>query len=149
MKYARRMLAGFYILISVFSFISLSGCLRGDYRGENRRYIRGDNRGDRHYYRDGRWYRHSSSGVDILVSALFIGALIEALPPSHTTVVVEGASYYHDDRHYYRQRPEGGYVVVPAPKKVQNKSQSNKDKKDERGDRGGNRNNEENRGESH
>ena len=144
MKYARRMLAGFYILISVFSFISLSGCLRGDYRGGNRGYIRGDNRGERHYYRDGRWYRRSLSGLDIVVSALVIGALIEALPPSHTTVEVEGTPYYHDDRYYYRQRPEGGYVVVPEPVKVQPRSKSNND---ERQERGGNRNNEGNRGE--
>ena len=149
MKYARRMLAGFYILISVFSFISLSGCLRGDYRGGNRGYIRVDNRGynrgDRHYYRDGRWYKHDSMGHDIVVVALAIGALIDALPPRHTTVVVEGNPYYHDDRYYYRQYPNGGYVVVPAPVIVQPQSQSNRD---ERGEKGG-KHNEENRGESH
>ena len=120
MKYARGMLAGFYILISVFSFISLIGCERGYYRGENREY---DNRGYRHYYRDGRWYQRDSMGHDIAVSSLAIGALIDALPPSHTTVVVESTPYYHDDRYYYRQLPEGGYVVVSAPVIVQPQSQ--------------------------
>jgi hypothetical protein len=149
MKYARGMLAGFYILISVFSFISLSGCLRGDYRGGNRGYIRGGNRGDdrgeRHYYRDGRWYRRGLSGLDIVVSALAIGAFIDSLPPRHTTVVVEGTPYYHDDRYYYRRASNGGYVVVPVPVIVQPQSQSNND---ERGEKGG-KHNEENRGESH
>ncbi len=145
MKYARRMLAGFYILISVFFFIPLSGCLRGDYRGENRGYVRGDNRGERHYYRDGRWYRRSLSGADILVSALVIGAFIESLPPSYTIVEVKGTPYYHDNRHYYRPRSDGGYVVVRPPAKVKHKSQG---EKNEREERGGNWKNEERRGDS-
>ncbi len=123
MKNARRMLAGFCILISGFSFFSLSGCEGGYYRGGNRGYVREDNRGDRHYYRDGRWYRRSSSGTDIIVSSLVIGAFIDSLPPSHTIVEAEGTSYYHDDRYYYKQRPEGGYVVVPAPVIIQSPPQ--------------------------
>jgi hypothetical protein len=145
MKNARRILAGFYILISVFSFLSLGGCERGYDRGGNRGYIRGDNRGYRHYYRDGRWYKHDSRGNEIAVAVLAIGALIDSLPPRHTTVVVEGAPYYHDDRYYYRQAPNGGYVVVPAPVIVQPQSQSNYD---ERGEKGG-KHNEGNRGENH
>ena len=144
MKYARRMLTGFCILISVFSFISLGGCLRGDYRGGYRGgYSRGDDRGERHYYRDGRWYRRDVSGLEFIVSALAIGAFIESLPPSHTTVIIEGSPYYHDDRYYYRESPKGGYVVVPAPV-VQHQSESNRD---ERGKKGDNRHNEGNRGE--
>ena len=54
---------------------------------------------------------------------LFRSALIEALPPRHTTIIVEGTPYYHDDRYYYRQLPEGGYVVVPALVIVQPQSQ--------------------------
>ena len=100
---------------------------RGDDRGGNRGYVRvdnrGHNRGDRHYYRDGRWYRTGWFGFGIVVSALAIGALIDALPPRHTTVVVEGTPYYYDDRYYYRQAPQGGYVVVPAPVIVQPQSQ--------------------------
>ena len=143
MKYANRTLVGFYILISVFSFFSLGGCVLGDYREGNRGYSRGDNRGERHYYRDGRWYRRDVSGLEFVVSALAIGAFIESLPPSHTTVIVEGSPYYHDDRYYYRQSPHGGYVVVPEPV-IQHQSESNRD---ERGKKDDNRHNEGNRGE--
>jgi hypothetical protein len=92
---------------------------RGNFRGGDRGYSRFDDRdyhrGSRHYYRDGRWYRHGWFGFGILVSALAIGALIESLPPRHTTVVVEGTPYYHDDNYYYRPLSQGGYVVVPQP----------------------------------
>jgi hypothetical protein len=142
MKNVRQMLAGFYILIPVFLFLSLIGCERGYYRRDNREY----DRGYRHYYRDGRWYQRDSMGHDIAVAALAIGALIDSLPPSHTTVVVENTPYYHDDRYYYRQAPNGGYVVVPPPAIAQPQSQSNYNKG---GERGGNRNNEGNRGQNH
>ena len=96
---------------------------RGDDRGGNRGgdngYSRADNRGERHYYRDGKWYRSGWFGFGIVVSTLSIGAFIDSLPPRHTTVVVEGTPYYHDDRYYYREIPQGGYVVVPAPVMVQ------------------------------
>jgi hypothetical protein len=134
MKNARRMLVGFYIFISVLYFLSLGGCVRGNYRGDNRRY----SREERHYYRDGRWYRHDSRGNEIVVTVLATGALIESLPPQHTTIVVQGAPYYHDDNYYYRQAPNGGYVVVSAPVIVQPKSKSNYGKQ---GEKGGNKHN--------
>ena len=146
MKYARRMLVGFYVLISVVSFLSLVGCGGGYDRRGNRGYIREDNREYRHYYRDGKWYQRDSMGHEIAVAALAIGAFIDALPPSHTTVVVESTPYYHDDRYYYRQASNGGYVVVPAPVIVQPKSKSNYGG---RGERGGNGQNEGSRGENH
>ena len=87
---------------------------------------RGGNRmEERHYYRDGRWYKHDSRGNQITVDVLPIGVFIESLPPRYTTVVVEGNSYYHDDRYYYRQSPKGGYVVVPEPVIVRSQPQSN------------------------
>ena len=138
MKHAKRMLAGVCVLISVFTFLSLGGCVRGVYREEYR--------GDRHYYRDGRWYKHDSRGNEITVADLVIGAIAESLPPQHTTVVIQGESYYHDGNHYYRQAPRGGYVVVPRPAIVQPQSQSNHG---EQGDRSDNMHNEENRGEHH
>ena len=61
--------------------------------------------GGRHYYRDGRWYRHGWLGFDIAVSALTVGALIDSLPPRYTTVVVEGAPYYCYGYTYYRPYP--------------------------------------------
>ena len=69
---------------------------------------------DNHFYRDGRWYKHGWLGFDIAVTALAIGAIVEALPPRHTTVVVGGVPYYYYDDVYYRPY-SGGYVVVPAP----------------------------------
>jgi hypothetical protein len=127
MKYARGMLAGFYILISVFSFFSLVGCIRGVYREEYR--------GDRHYYRDGRWYKHDSRGNEVAVADLVIGAIAESLPPQHTTVVIQGNSYYHDGNHYYKQAPSGGYMVVAPPVIAQPQSQSNDNGHGERGDK--------------
>jgi len=72
---------------------------------------------ERHYYRDGRWYKHDEHGKEVSVADLFVGAIAEALPPQHKTVVVENTSYYYDNAHYYRQRPEGGYVVVAEPRR--------------------------------
>ena len=77
-----------------------------------------------YYYRDNRWYRHGWFGFDLVVSALAIGAIIDALPPSHTTVVVAGTPYYYGDNHYYRQAPNGGYVVVSPPMLVQPPAQA-------------------------
>lgn len=70
--------------------------------------------GGHYYYRGGRWYRHGWLGLDVAVTALTIGALVDSLPPRHRTVVVSGAPYYYYDGIYYRPCP-GGYVVVPTP----------------------------------
>lgn len=107
MKKAKWMLAGYYISIPVFLFLSLCGCYREYYRRDDREY--------RHHYREGRWYRHDSLGRDIAVAVLAIGALIDALPPRHETVVVEGTPYYYDEKYYYKRSSKGGYVVVPEP----------------------------------
>lgn len=88
-------------------------------RGGDRGYSRQENRGSRHYYRDGRWYRHGWFGFGVIVSALAIGAYIDSLPPRHETVVIEGTPYYHDNTYYYQQVPRGGYVVVAPPVIVQ------------------------------
>lgn len=111
MKNVKLILAGCYILIPVFLFLSMAGC-EGEY------YVRGEreyNRGYRHHYREGRWYRQESPGHDIAVAALAIGEIIDALPPIHTTVVVGRTPYYHDGRYYYRRHPRGGYMVVAPP----------------------------------
>ena len=111
-------------------------------RGDNRR----DSREERHYYRNGNWHKRDSRGNEINVTVLSIGAIVRSLPPRHTTVVVEGARYYRDDRHYFRRRPEGGYVVVREPVRVQPWSDSNRDEGRERND---DRNDERNWGENH
>ena len=90
---------------------------RGDARRDNKGY-NGNNRGEkRHYYREGRWYRHDERGNEVTVADLIVGALVEALPPQHTTVVVRGSSYYYDNSRYYQQSRNGGYVVVRAPRR--------------------------------
>lgn len=71
--------------------------------------------GGRHYYNNGTWYRHGWLGFDIAVGALAIGALIDALPPRCSTVVVAGTPYYYYGNYYYQPYPYGGYVVVPPP----------------------------------
>lgn len=75
---------------------------------------RGDG-GPRHYYHNGSWYRHGWLGFDIAVGALAVGALIDALPPRCSTVVVKGVPYYYYGNYYYQPYPYGGYVVVPPP----------------------------------
>jgi hypothetical protein len=92
---------------------------RGGSRENNKVDNRAPSRGDRHYYRNGKWYKRGWFGFSIAVSALTIGAVIESLPPRTTIVVVGGTQYYHDDQYYYRQAPEGGYVVVQQPVIVQ------------------------------
>ena len=124
------------LLSGILLFCSSAVAMEVLSKQDNRR----DNRGDRHYYRDGRWYRHDSSGHEIAVTVLGNGAFVESLPPQHTTIVVQGAQYYHDDRYYYRQHPNGGYVVVPAPAQINYNN---------RGARGDNSRNEVNRGQNH
>jgi hypothetical protein len=89
---------------------------------------------ERHYYRDGRWYRHDARGNEIFVSDIAPGVYIEALPPQYTTVVIEGTSYYHDSSHYYRPGPRGGYVVVAPPVTVRPRTQNNDNNRPDRGD---------------
>ncbi len=76
-----------------------------------------DNHEERHYYRDGGWYRHDEGGHDVSVADLVVGAIADSLPPQHTTVVYQNTPYYYDNHHYYRQRSEGGYVVVEEPRR--------------------------------
>jgi hypothetical protein len=105
----------FLVMLLILTLFSPSVFARGGDRGGDR----GHDRGRSHYYHDGRWYEHGWFGFGFAVSALTIGALIEALPPRHTTVVVDNTPYYHDDTYYYRQLPEGNYVVVAPPVVVQ------------------------------
>ena len=154
LKQIARLRGGLVLFLGTLLFCSGAFAMdvinKGDNRRDNRRdnseYNRNDNRGERHYYRNGRWYKHDSRGNEIVVAALTIGALIETLPPQHTTIVVQNTQYYHDDRYYYRPEPNGGYVVVSQPVIVQTQSQNNYDRQ---GDRGGNPYNQENRGGNH
>lgn len=70
--------------------------------------------GRRYHYREGRWYGRGWFGLEVAISALTIGAVVESLPYGYRTVVVAGQPYYYYDGYYYRYYPYG-YVVVPAP----------------------------------
>jgi hypothetical protein len=70
--------------------------------------------GGRYHWHGGRWYSPGWFGLDVAVSALAIGAVVEGLPVGYTTVVVGGAPYYCYGGYYFRHYPYG-YVVVPAP----------------------------------
>ncbi len=68
-----------------------------------------------HYYKGDKWYRHNQFWFDTAVAVLVIGALVESLPPRHTTVVYEGVPYYYAGGYYYRPASTGGYIVVAPP----------------------------------
>jgi len=74
----------------------------------------GGHGGGRYHYRGGRWYGPGWFGLEVAVSALAIGAVVEGLPVGYTTVVAGGIPYYYYGGYYYRSYPYG-YVVVPAP----------------------------------
>ena len=86
---------------------------RRDHRGDDRRY----NGGERHYYRDGRWYKHDNQGHEVSVADIVLGAIAEALPPQHQTVVIQNTPYYYDNSHYYQRRPDNTYIVVEPPRR--------------------------------
>ena len=88
----------------------------GPNRGDNRGYNRNDN-GERHYYRDGRWYKRDSRGNEVSVADIVVGAIAEALPPQHQTVVIQNTPYYYDNSHYYQRRSDNTYVVVEPPRR--------------------------------
>ena len=67
-----------------------------------------------YYWRGDRWWGPGWFGFDVAVSALAIGAMVEALPRGYTTVVVGGVPYYCYGNLYYRPC-SGGYVVVQEP----------------------------------
>ena len=124
LKHIARLRVGLVLLLGILLFCSgafAMGDRRDINRGNNGRDNRGDNRGnnggDRHYYRDGRWYKHDSRGREIAVDNIYVGARVESLPPQHTTVVIQGAPYYYDNSRYYRQLPDRSFVVVQPPRR--------------------------------
>jgi hypothetical protein len=103
---------GVLVLLVMVTLCYPGAFAQGDDHGETYR----DSDGHRYYYRDGKYYRHSSLGQDIVASVLSIGGFIDAPPPRHTVYVVGDTRYYHDGRYFYRPAPQGsGYVVVQPP----------------------------------
>ena len=89
-----------------------------DYGRSDRRDNRNNyNGGERHYYRDGRWYKRDQQGHEVSVADIVIGAIAEALPPQHKTIVVQNTQYYYDNSHYYQRRPDNTYIVVDPPRR--------------------------------
>ncbi|MBF0532931.1 MAG: hypothetical protein HQL23_07545 [Candidatus Omnitrophica bacterium] len=86
-----------------------------DMQAHNQRNNQQYHRGERYHYRDGRWYKRGWFGWEFAASVVSIGALIESLPPNHSTIVVQDTPYYYDGQRYYQQLPDGIYVVVQPP----------------------------------
>ena len=86
-------------------------------RRDNRRDNRGNYNGERHYYRDGSWYKRDQQGHEISVADIVIGAIAESLPPQHQTIVIQNTPYYYDNSHYYQRRPDNTYIVVEPPRR--------------------------------
>ena len=107
------LLGGLLFYSVVFAMGNTYGGHREDNRGDNRNY-RGE---ERHYYRDGRWYKHDQQGHEISVADIVIGAIAEALPPQHQTVIIQNTPYYYDNSHYYQRRPDNTYIVVEPPRR--------------------------------
>jgi len=110
------------ILFGVWVFASGALALaddRGDHRDDDRGEVKVNvehkgavDRHDRHYYRNGRWYKHGWFGFEIAVPVLPTGVYVDTLPPAYTPVVVQGTTYYYGDNTYFKPLPEGGYTVV-------------------------------------
>lgn len=101
----------FKTLMALFLVLALASSEAYAYRGGHQP----GRRGEWHHYRDGHWYRDGFFWFNTAVSALAIGALINRLPPKHTTVVYAGVPYYYAEGYYYRPYERGGYVVVQPP----------------------------------
>ena len=107
LKQVVRLRVGLVVLLGILLFYSGAVANGNNYGGPNR--------GERHYYRDGRWYKHDNRGHEVSVADIVVGAIAVFLPPQHQTIVIQNTQYYHDGSHYYREAPGGGYVVVDPP----------------------------------
>ena len=120
LKQIVRLRVGLVLLLG--SLLFCSGALAmGDSYGGHREGDRRDNRGyngeERHYYRDGRWYKHDSRGHEVTVADIVLGAIAESIPPQHQTIVIQNTPYYYDNSHYYQRRPDNTYIVVEPPRR--------------------------------
>jgi len=95
------------VLMIGLSFLYLGTFAQADDNQSNQ----GGSYGNRYHFRNGHWYGPG----EVPVSHLSVGAIVEALPPQHTTIVVENIPYYYDNILYYKQMPDNTYVVVSAP----------------------------------
>ena len=117
LKHIVRLRVGLVLLSGVLLLCSGAFAMGDTYGGHNRRDNRRGSMEERHYYRDGRWYKHDQSGHDITVADIVIGAIAESIPPQHQTIVIQNTPYYYDNSHYYQRRPDNTYIVVQAPRR--------------------------------
>ena len=114
LKQIVRLRVGLVILLGGSLLLCSSAFAMGDTYGGHKR---GDNRGERHYYRDGRWYKRDQGGHEVTVADIVLGAIAESIPPQHETIVIQNAPYYYDNSHYYQRRPDNTYIVVVPPRR--------------------------------
>ena len=105
------------LLLGIPLFCSGVFAMGDTYGGRDRRDNRNYSSGERHYYRDGRWYKHDSRGNEVSVADIVLGAIAESLPPQHQTIVIQNTPYYYDNSHYYQRRPDNTYIVVDPPRR--------------------------------
>ena len=122
LKKIMQLKVGLVLLLGSLLFCSGAFASGNDYgardRRESDRRDNGNYNGqDRHYYRDGRWYKHDDRGNEISVADIVVGAIAEALPPQHQTVIIQNTPYYYDNSHYYQRRPDNTYIVVEPPRR--------------------------------
>ena len=117
LKLIVRLRVGLVLLLGSLLLCSCAFANGNDYGRSERRDNRGDNGGERHYYRDGRWYKHDNQGHEVSVADIVLGAIAESLPPQHQTVIIQNTPYYYDNSHYYQRRPDNAYIVVEPPRR--------------------------------
>ena len=120
-KRMRYLKVGLVVLLGVLLLCSGAFAMGDTYGGHHRRDDRGDNRRgnmeERHYYRDGRWYKRDQGGHEVTVADIVLGAIAESIPPQHQTIVIQNTPYYYDNSHYYQRRPDNTYIVVEPPRR--------------------------------
>ena len=114
LKNIARLELGLVIILGILLVCSGAFANGNSYGGPNGGY---NNGGERHYYRDGRWYKHDQRGNEVSVADIVVGAIAEALPPQHQTVIIQNTPYYYDNSHYYQRRPDNSYIVVEPPRR--------------------------------
>ena len=117
LKLIVRLRVALVLLLGSLLLCSCAFAMGNNYGGPNRGDNRNYNGGERHYYRDGRWYKHDNQGHEVSVADIVVGAIAEALPPQHQTVIIQNTPYYYDNSHYYQRRPDNTYIVVEPPRR--------------------------------
>ena len=71
-----------------------------------------------HGYYGGVYYNNGPSVAAVVATAIVVGAIVNSLPPSCTTIMTNGITYHNCGGAYYQPRYQGSsvtYVVVSHP----------------------------------